>query len=37
MEKTAENFLFSATKRIVFSTYIYVNKMFFYERGKVKQ
>ena len=27
MEKTAENFLFSATKRIVFSTYIYVNKM----------
>ncbi len=37
MEKTAENFLFSATKRIVFSTYIYVNKMLFYERGKVKQ
>lgn len=29
MEKTAENFLFSATKRIIFSTYIYVNKMLF--------
>lgn len=29
MEKTAENFLFSATKHIIFSTYIYVNKMLF--------
>ena len=37
MEKTAENFLFSATKHIIFSTYIYVNKMLFYERRKVKQ